>query len=78
MTDTDLFVVGDLQEHELVIQRAVDMGLIEHPNNTMYNIGEEKFRGINQLIRYFGEHSDKYNEMKDMMLRRKLNVEVER
>lgn len=73
MADTDLFRVGDLQEHDLVIQKACDMGLVEHPNATMYHFDGEKFRGINSLVRYLGENPVRYAELKEQMLRQKLH-----
>jgi recombination protein RecA len=75
MTDTDLFSVGDLYEYDTVIARAVDMGLIEHPNSVMYHFNDLKFRGINVFVRYFGENPEVYHNLKETMIRRRLRLD---
>jgi len=75
MSDTDLFVVGDVMEHEMVIDKAVEMNFIEKPNNVMYLFNGEKFRGKSQLVRYLGEHLPEYETLKTEMLRVKLGLE---
>jgi len=74
MAETDVFGVGDLMEHEEVIKAAGDMGIIVRPSNVMYEYGGESFRGVSQMVRYFGEHPAQYEEMKEIMLRSRLGI----
>jgi len=75
MSDTDLFKVGDLMEHEEVVSAAVNLGFIERPSKVTYEFNGNTFRGISQLVRYLGENADEYENLKDMMLRKRLGIE---
>lgn len=74
LTETDLFGVGDLMEHEAVIAKAVDLEFIEHPTTITYEFGGQKFRGKSPLVRYLGEHPDEYEDLKLNMLCTKLGI----
>ena len=74
MMDTDLFVVGDLMEHEFVIAKAVELGFVSHPNSVMYEYDGQSFRGKSVLVRYLGENPRLYHELKTKMLRVKLGL----
>lgn len=75
LAQTDLFDVGDLMEHELVIGKAVDLGLIDRPSASIYEYNGKKFRGKSQLVRYLGENSEMYEDLKLEMVRIKLGIE---
>jgi len=75
MMDTDVFKTGDLQEHEYVIGKAVELGEISHPNAMMYDIDGRSFRGESQVVKYLAENPDKYEELKDVMIRKRLRIE---
>jgi recombination protein RecA len=75
MMNTDLFSIGDIQEHEQVIQKAVSLGFIEHPNAVMYEFDGEKFRGESTLVRYLAENPELYVLLKEKMLRKKLHID---
>lgn len=75
MMDTDVFKVGDLQEHEYVIDKAVVMGEIEHPSSQIYVIDGQSFRGESKVVRYLAENPSRYEQLKADMLRRRLRLE---
>jgi len=77
MSDTDIFKIGDLQEHDTVIAKAVGMGMVDHPNSQTYEFDGKKFRGINHLIRYLGENPHRYDALKSEMLLKKLHLDEE-
>lgn len=74
LTDTSLFQVGDLMEHKTVVEHAVANGFIEKPNNVTYIFEDNKFRGMSDIVRYFGEHVGEYEKLKKDMLRFKLGI----
>lgn len=75
MSDTDVFKIGDLMEHEEVIDAAANMGIITRPSSVMYEYAGEKFRGKSQLVRFLGENKEQYEDLKDLMLRAKLHLD---
>jgi recombination protein RecA len=74
MADTDVFVVGDLMEHEVVIEKAVEMGFIEH-DKVMYEYANQTFRGLSQTVKFFGENPHLFEELKERMIRLKLRMD---
>ena len=74
LAQTDLFDIGDLMEHESVIAKAVDLGFIERPSSSMYEMDGKKFRGKSQLVRYLGENPERYVDLKIEMARAKLGI----
>jgi recombination protein RecA len=74
MADTEVFRVGDLMEHEVVVAKAVELGFIERPNQQTYVFHETSYRGISTLVRYLGENPEKYESLKDDMIRLKLGI----
>ena len=43
MVETDVFEIGDLMEHEFVVEKAVGLGFVDHPNNVMYEYNGSSF-----------------------------------
>jgi len=78
LADTDVTSVGDLLEHEQVIDAAVNMGMIDRPSKVMYEFNGEKFRGKSALELYLIEHEDEYEYLKDKMLKIRLGIEDEK
>lgn len=76
MCETDVFKVGDLMEHESVIDKAVDLHIVDHPNNVMYEYDGKKFRGKSSLVRFLGENPTQYADLKSHMLRLKLGLSM--
>lgn len=76
MCNTDLFSIGDIQEHEYVIAKAVSLGMISHPNAQIYEYAGSKFRGELQMVKYFAENPDEYVNLKARMLAAKLRVQL--
>jgi hypothetical protein len=74
LCETDLFGVGDLMEHESVIEKATDLEFIERPSTVTYVFNDKKFRGKSPLVRYLGENPDAYADLKLDMLRAKLGI----
>ena len=72
--DTDYLKVGDLMEHDSVINTAVKMGLIDKPNNVMYEFDGEKYRGMGQMELFFIEHPERYEALKTEMLKYFLGI----
>jgi recombination protein RecA len=75
MMQMDLFDVGDLLEHDYVIDRAVELGFIEKPNNVMFHFDDQKFRGRSVLTLHFAKNPQVYEELKTDMLRLKLGLD---
>jgi recombination protein RecA len=75
MSDTDVFKIGDLMEHEEVIDAAVRLGIVVKPSSVMYEYAGEKFRGKSQLVRFLGENKEQYEDLKDLMLRARLGID---
>lgn len=76
IADTEIFKVGDFMEHETVIEAGVDLGIIDHPNQAMYEWNGQKFRGISQLVLHFAENKEEYEYIKSEMLRMSLGIKA--
>lgn len=77
MADTDIFSLGDVLDHEEVIQFGVDMGFVDKPNNTMYGFNGEKFRGKGQIVLHLAEHPGEYEFLKQQILAQRLGYRLE-
>jgi len=75
MMDTDLFKIGDLMEHEEVIAEAETMGFVARPTKVTYEYEGVKYRGVSQLMRFFGENPEKYEELRRNMLAERLGLD---
>lgn len=74
-TDTDLFKVGDLLEHEDVVVKAVELGLVESPSQGTYVYNGESHRGLSKIVKWFAENPEYYDFLKENMLRKRLKLE---
>lgn len=74
--DTDLFKVGDLLEHEDVVGKAVELGIVKNPGQGVYEYNGETYRGISKLVRYLAENVQYYQFLKNQMLRLKLRIQT--
>jgi len=77
MSNTDVFKLGDLMEHEAVIEKAVALGFVERPSKVTYQYKGQNYRGVSTLVRYFGENPIEFEGLKDQMLKVKLGIDDE-
>ena len=68
--DTPLKRMGDVLDEPWAVQKGIDLGVIEKPDEQgrVYLYGDHRFNGASQVTKFFMENREAYWEYKDRLL----------